>query len=142
MSLLCYPLFLLYKLLNMFRAHGCPKHVLKLCISTTAYHKPHGTHKIQMKPSSSGMVISFWIYVCVCVCWGGDKLTATSSSSQRSSCASMAWSASVGKCLKNRAINCDANLFSFEDPFTAVRISKYSASCWKNTKMTYTQYFL
>lgn len=70
---------------------------------------------------------------CICVryIWWNKiiKRTAISSSSHRSKWASIAWSANFGKYLKNLAINCDANRFSLGDPFTAVRISKYSFSC-------------
>lgn len=52
-----------------------------------------------------------------------------SSSSHKSKCAFIASSASLGKCLKNLAINCDARRFSLGDPLTAVNISKYSFSC-------------
>ena len=51
------------------------------------------------------------------------KLTATSSSSQRSNTALSASSVCLGKCLKNLAINCDANRFSCEDPLTAAKIA-------------------
>jgi len=39
-------------------------------MSTTADYKTHGTHKLQMKLSSSSMVIIFGIRTCVraCVC--------------------------------------------------------------------------
>ncbi len=56
--------------------------------------------------------------------------TLTSSSSQRSKCASRACSAKDGKKRKKRAMNCEARRFSLGPPFTADRISKYSASCW------------
>lgn len=42
--------------------------LIELCMSTTAYHKTYGTHKLQMKLSSSSMVISFGIRARVCVC--------------------------------------------------------------------------
>lgn len=57
-----------------------------------------------------------------------------SSSSQRSSCASKAWAARFGKCLKNLVINWDASLFSLVDPLTADNISKYSGSFYKTFK--------
>ena len=46
-------------------------------------------------------------------------LTFTSSSSQRSNIALIACGASVGKYLKNLAINCEASLFSPGPPLTA-----------------------
>lgn len=57
-----------------------------------------------------------------------NLLTQISSSSQRSSCASKAWAARLGKYLKNLVINWDASLFSLVDPLTADNISRYSGS--------------
>lgn len=60
--------------------------------------------------------------------------TMGSSSSHKSNIALMAVPAWLGKYLKKRVMNCEANLFSPGDPFTAFRIDKNSSSCYIKQK--------
>lgn len=68
--------------------------------------------------------------------------TMGSSSSHKSNIALMAVPAWLGKYLKKRVMNCEANLFSPGDPFTAFRIDKNSSSCYvkKNKKQKKNRY--
>jgi len=58
-------------------------------------------------------------------------LTLVSSSSQRSKMASRLSSDKAGKCRKNRAMNCEASLFSLGPLFMPPMITLYSTTCWQ-----------
>ena len=57
------------------------------------------------------------------------KLTMLSSSSHKSNIASIAFSCSFGKNLKNLVINWEASLFSGCEPFTAAKMNEKASSC-------------